>query len=129
MDVQGEVQGKPFSVMRDVFQSECNTNKNFKAIFEGILQNEIKTKMQRTENLLKVALDAFRQLHEKTGIQEKSHFLSLLTKNENNKTQAKITRKLLIEHGFSVSKEQYTNSRQINFEEKKKIENSCQTIG
>ena len=115
--------------MRDVFQSECNTNKNFKAIFEGILQNEIKTKMQRTENLLKVALDAFRQLHEKTGIQEKSHFLSLLTKNENNKTQAKITRKLLIEHGFSVSKEQYTNSRQINFEEKKKIENSCQTIG
>ena len=62
--------------------------------------------MQRTENLLKIALDAFRKVHEKAGIQEKS--------------QAKITRKLLIEHGFSVSKEQYTNSRQINFEEKKK---------
>ena len=42
---------------------------------------EINAKMQRTENLLKIALDAFRKVHEKAGIQEKSQILSLLTKN------------------------------------------------
>ena len=44
LDVQGELQGKPFSVVKDVFQSECNTKKGFKAIFDAISKSMQKCK-------------------------------------------------------------------------------------